>query len=126
MGTAALLECSFLIPIWRDRNLSDGELHKREAWRWLRTLLYRRFEGATFAPGLHSGVYKDPDTGKPVEDKSRKYIVAIPEKQLKQLRALLSEACIRFAQKSIYLSVAGRVEFVEAPRDGRKKRLHRP
>jgi hypothetical protein len=41
-----LLECSFLIPIRRDRNLSDGTLHPRKAWKWLPSRLFE-FAGGT-------------------------------------------------------------------------------
>lgn len=38
-----VIECSFFVPIRRDINLSDGELHSTELWEWLddelRTLL---------------------------------------------------------------------------------------
>ncbi|MGH6635122.1 MAG: hypothetical protein ACRED0_02955 [Gammaproteobacteria bacterium] len=47
-------------------------------------------------------------------DTSYKYTVALSHSRLKKLRTLLSEACEVFAQKSIYLSVAGQVEFIEA------------
>jgi putative restriction endonuclease len=53
-------------------------------------------------------------TGEKVSDRSYRYAVALPRSGLKQLRTLLSEACGVFAQKSIYLSVAGKVEFIEA------------
>jgi len=52
-------------------------------------------------------------TGKKVSDRSYKYTVAVPRSSLQQLRTLLSEACGVFAQKSIYLSVAGQVELIE-------------
>jgi hypothetical protein len=40
-------ECSFLIPIRRDKNLSDGELHSQEVWDWLDDELFARFGGRT-------------------------------------------------------------------------------
>ena len=112
MAPASHVECSFLIPVRRDANLSDGDLHPIDAWGWLRGQLYDWFAGHTLAPGLYAGVYKDPDTGQPVGDQSRRYIVAVPEAQIEQLRDVLRAACERFAQKFIYLSIAGRVEFV--------------
>jgi hypothetical protein len=110
--SAAHVECSFLIPIRRDANLSDGDLHSVGDWNWLEDQLFEQFEGQTLAPGFYAGVYKDPDTGQPVPDRSRRYIVAVPEDRLDKLRELLREACDRFVQKCIYLSVAGRVEFI--------------
>ena len=54
-----LVECSFLIPLRRDANLSDGALHPAEAWEWLDNELYCRFSGGTMAPGEYYGSYQD-------------------------------------------------------------------
>ena len=115
MSAKRLLECSFLIPNRRDRNLSDGKPHLPAAWKWLRAQLYQ-FGGGTCAIDLYEGWYEDRDTGKPVKDLSRKYFVALPRQEVDRLRSVLQEACIVFQQKCIYLSVAGYVEFVEGPR----------
>ena len=109
-----VLECSFFIPIRRDSNLSDGKPHKQACWRWMDRQLYVLFEGATIAPDLYEGFYRDADMGKRVGDKSRRFITAIPESRVDELRSLLSVAGRVFQQKCIYLSVAGHVEFVEA------------
>src|SRR5688572_16171484 len=114
MAGKRLLECSFLVPIRRDPNLSDGRPHGRQTWRWLDNALYA-FGGATRATELYEGWYLDPDTGKAVSDRSRKYVVALPRGQLPRLRAVLRKACAVFRQKCIYLSVAGYVEFIEGP-----------
>ena len=74
--------------------------------------------GGTIAPGYYHGFYQDPDTGERVADKSKKYVVAIPEQSVGELKALLSLCCVMFAQKCIYLSIAGRVEFLKSPDDG--------
>ena len=108
------VECSFFVPIRRDANLSDGELHSTEVWEWLNDELFDRFSGGTRAPGLYEGFYRDPDTKERVADESRKFIVALPESQLDELRTLLATACVKFQQKCIYLSAAGQVEFIEA------------
>jgi hypothetical protein len=110
-----LLECAFLIPTRRDRNLADGEAHKTRAWKWLHGRLLD-FGGATRDLELKEGWYLDPDTGEPVMDLSRKYTIALTREEIGELRAVLREACAVFAQKCIYLSVAGRVEFVKGPR----------
>ena len=114
MAREPVLECTFLIPVRRDAELSDRARNSPATWSWLKTALYERFGGATRAPGLYEGFYRDPDTGQRVSDESREYTVAVPQSCLKQLRSLLSEACEVFAQKCIYLSVAGQVEFIEA------------
>jgi hypothetical protein len=109
-----LLECTFLIPIRRDRNLSDGKRHNQAAWDWLENSL-SEFGGATRDAALQEGWYLDPDTGGRVTDLSRRYTVAVSRKGMGPLRAVLREACSVFRQKCIYLSVAGQVEFVEGP-----------
>ena len=115
MVYAPVVQCEFLIPTCRDAELSDGLEHQAEAWEWFDTELFLRFDGGTLAPGLYSGFYRDPDTGQRVNDESQKFIVAIAEREVDQLRLMLGEACTRFQQKCIYLSVAGRVEFIERP-----------
>jgi len=107
-----ILECSFLVPVRRDANLSDGKAHAAKLWAWLRNELFDRFRGGTRAPVRYSGFYADPDTGESVSDFSYKYIVAIPNSRIDELRKLLAAGCVLFQQKCIYLSVAGRVEFV--------------
>jgi hypothetical protein len=116
VATKPLLECSFLIPVRRDRILSDNEPHARKSWRWLERELFA-FEGATWADELYTGFYLDPDTGEQVRDRSYKYFVAIPRARVKELRGLLRRACREFRQKAIYLSVAGYVEFVSGESD---------
>jgi hypothetical protein len=113
LAAKTLLECSFLIPIRRDINLSDGKCHKKRAWKWLEQRL-EAFGGATEPSAPYHGWYFDPDTGTRVTDVSRNYIVAVPRWRLDELRALLRNACDVFQQKCIYLSIAGHVEFVEA------------
>jgi len=109
----SLLECSFLVPTRRDSNLSDGGEHERWHWIWLDAELYRRFGGGTQSEGLYQGFYVDPDTNERVTDRCLKYFVALPEDQIDELRQLLRGVCVLFEQKCIYLSVAGRVEFVK-------------
>jgi hypothetical protein len=111
-----LYECSFLIPIRRDRILSDGKPHPRNAWAWLNDRL-SAFGGATRATELYEGWYIDPQTGDQVKDRSRKYFVAVPRARVDEVRGLLREACGQFRQKCIYLSVAGRVELVAGGSD---------
>jgi hypothetical protein len=77
--------------------------------------LFDRFGGQTIAPGEYQGAYRDPQTGEKVSDRSRKYLVALPSGRLDDIREILSAACVLFRQKCIYLSVAGHVEFIEAP-----------
>ncbi|HEY2412919.1 MAG TPA: hypothetical protein VGI40_11785 [Pirellulaceae bacterium] len=112
----SFVECSFLIPVCRDANLSDGSPHLRAAWQWLDSELFDRFGGRTKAPGEYHGFYRDPDTEEQVADESIRFFVAVPKKDMNKLRSLLEGACVIFAQKCIYLSIAGKVEFVELKR----------
>ena len=114
----AVIECTFLVPLARDANLSDGSKHPAEAWEWLDNELFVRFSGGTMAPGTYQGFYRDPDTGQRVNDESYRFIVAVDEADLEPLRSMLRAACVLFAQKCIYLSVAGNVEFIEALNNG--------
>ena len=111
MARSRLLECSFLIPTRRDRNLSDGGPHGRIAWTWLEDEL-AQFGGATRSRALYEGWYIDRDTRKRVDDTSQRFFVAVPAGKVGSLRRLLRRACGVFRQKCIYLSVAGVVEFI--------------
>lgn len=114
-GDEAILECAFFIPVRRDAHLSDGKKHKPILWKWLDSELYRQFEGGSQASGLYRGFYKDPDTGERVEDESRRFLLAVPQSRLIELRSFISGLCLLFQQKAIYLSIGGIVEFIEAP-----------
>jgi len=113
--TEHLIECSFFVPVRRDAHLSDGLPHSSEAWLRLDDAIFDRFGGLTFDPDVYRGAYRDPDTGLRVNDESRRFIVAIAENELNDLRQLLIEVCGWFFQKCIYLNVAGKVEFVKKP-----------
>ena len=112
MVAAPLAECSFYIPIRRDAEISDGKPHSPKAWSWLGKALYARFSAWTLSPGLYEGVWKSPKTGQPIRDKSYRYVVALNPSRLDELRGLMVEACGVFKQKTMYLSIAGMVEFI--------------
>jgi hypothetical protein len=61
---------------------------------------------------LVPGEYEESPGSPPVTDTSRRYILAIPESKVNDLRLLLKMAAHTFDQQAIYLSVAGTVEFV--------------
>jgi hypothetical protein len=113
-----LLECKFFIPVLRDANLSDGQYHEDRFWEWLVFVLFEKFGGFSTPAGTVHGYYRDPHTGDQVGDESHEFVLAIPESRIDELRRLLSAACVVFQQKCIYLSVAGKVEFIEAPKHG--------
>jgi hypothetical protein len=116
--------CVFLIPIVRD---SDRKPHPSIVWRLLQDALLKAFDGATGPDEVI--YYRKPDPVKgawssggkqaPIEDRSRKYTVSIPEARVDDLRALLRKAGNSFDQQVMYLEVAGYAEFVPVrPEDG--------
>jgi hypothetical protein len=102
MGSASLLECSFLIPVRRDLFLSDGEPHTADEWDWLTENLYQRFDAYTLDSGLKEGQWKSPRTGERMGDQSRQYTVALPPERIELLRQLLAQECVVFRQQCIY------------------------
>ncbi len=65
------------------------------------------------------GEWVQGQSGKVIEDESRKYHVAVPKDQVKRLRGILRKVANSFDQECIFLSVAGLVEYVERrPEDG--------
>jgi hypothetical protein len=113
MSSGMLRECRFLIPLCRDKDISDGEHHETDTWQWLDDELTSRFDGRTKSSGLFQGAWKNPKTGALTRDESIQFLVAVPEARLDEIRELLGRACGVFAQQCIYLTIAGNVEFVE-------------
>ena len=113
MAREQIVEAVFLIPIREDQQVGNGRLHPHTRWQRLTRDLYQMFDGWSREPGLVEGVYKDPDTSQAVSDKSRRYLVALPRREIDRLRRYLRKIGPVFKQKVIYLSVAGEVEFVE-------------
>lgn len=116
------MEVSFLVPEVRS---SDRQLHQPIAWRLLQDEIRRKFpEGHSgpenfyravdVVPGEYSAAPGDP----PISDRSRRYILALPEARIEEVRGLLRKAALTFDQKAIYLSVAGVVEFIDPGDEG--------
>ena len=62
-----MLECSFLIPLLRDAEISDGKAHRKRSWHWLRKCLLETVENYTVAPGSYEGTWS-PEPGKRIRD----------------------------------------------------------
>lgn len=116
--------CVFLIPVLRD---SDRKPHAPILWRLLRRTLVRTFGAFTGPEGVLcyrirlpvAGIWLADEFPDPVEDKSRRYTVAIPSGRVSELRALLRRAGNAFDQRAIYLEIAGYAELLEVdPSDG--------
>src|SRR5438105_3914686 len=101
------VQCEFFIPIVRN---SDKKPHQSIAWNLLVNEIRRVF------PAGHSGpeTFYRGDALVPGEysDTSRRYLLAIPEGKVNDLRLLLKMAAHTFDQQAMYQSVAGTVEFV--------------
>jgi len=104
-----MIQTSFLIPL-KDQ-FTQG-LHPHTKFEEIEKDLFLMFDGWTFT-GIVRGCWRDPDTGKEVYEKSRKYVIALEEKNLSKLRNYLkSKVKPMFSQKSIYFEIAGKVEFL--------------
>ena len=109
-----LVECSFLIPLVRD---SNKQPHQPVYWNALQDALFGCFGGSTGPDVVYRAVRPvrgeyESESGARVLDESYRYIVATPRRRLDELRSILRRARNTFDQESIYLSVAGIVEFV--------------
>jgi hypothetical protein len=110
------VQCEFFMPIVRN---SDKQPHQAIAWNLLGNEIRRVFPAGHSGPetfyrgdALIPGEYEVNPQCPPVSDTSRRYLLAIPEGKVNDLRLLLRMAAHTFDQLAIYLSVAGIVEFV--------------
>jgi len=109
------LETSFFVPIHEDPDVGSGDLQPYYRWANLQRDLFVMFGGWTLSPGLYEGEYPDPDTGKPVRDRSKRYVIALEEEQASRLRQYLeTEVAVNFKQKVIYFFNGREVEFVKS------------
>jgi len=108
------LETRFLVPIHEDVSYG-GTLNPYNRWERLQADLTKLFSGWTLSPGLYLGETIDPDTGRPVRDKSKQYIIALEEERIPELREYLRKrVAVIFRQKVIYFFNGREVEFVES------------
>jgi len=114
----------FLVPLVRD---SDRLPHAPILWRLLQDALLRVVGGFTGPETVlcyrhretTRGVWSPAVGEMPVEDLSRKYVAAVPQERIDELRALLRRVGNSFDQRVMYLEVAGYAEFLEVqPEDG--------
>lgn len=67
---------------------------------------------------LVAGEYSEGPDDPPVSDRSRRYILALPETRIDEVRELLRKAAVTFDQRAMCLSAAGAVEFVTRGAEG--------
>lgn len=113
-----LVQCEFFVPIVRN---SDKKPHQPSAWAALVNEIRKLFPAGHSGPetfyrgdALVPGEYEDRPNEPPIEDSSRRYLLAIPETKIEDLRGLLRRSANTFDQKAMYLAVKGYVEFVTA------------
>jgi hypothetical protein len=92
----AFIEASFLISIREDKDVGNGKRHSIDCWSRFKTKLFEEFYGFTIAPGEYYGCYTDPDTQAMVSDRSRLFIVALPEADVRRLRQFLKKEAVVF------------------------------
>ncbi|MFO0967091.1 MAG: hypothetical protein U0793_16105 [Gemmataceae bacterium] len=110
------LQCEFFIPIVRD---SDKKPHQAVACNLLVNEIRRVFPAGHSGPetfyrgdSLVPGEYEPAPGVPPIADTSRRYILAVADSKVSDLRSMLRMAAHTFDQQAIYLSVAGAVEFI--------------
>ena len=119
--TERQVQCEFFVPIVRN---SDKVPHQPSAWMALGNEIRRAFPAGHSGPetfyrgdSLIPGEYEDVPKEPPIADESRRYLLAIPESKVDDLRRILRKAANTFDQKAMYLSVKGIVEFIAATTD---------
>ena len=103
----------FLIPLVRS---SNGQPHVVELWRCLREEVYGIAGGWTGPESVKvlrkgdpvPGGWRNPKTGAPEEDESRKHTVIVPRSKVGALREVLLRAANSFDQKEILFMVQDR------------------
>src|SRR5436190_10980824 len=105
---ACLVQCEFFVPIVRN---SDKRPHQPTAWAFLGNEIRRAFPAGHSGPetfyrgdGLVPGEYEDSPQEPPIQDSSRRYLLAIPDDKVDLLRTVLRKAANTFDQKAMYLS----------------------
>ncbi|HSL81779.1 MAG TPA: hypothetical protein VLF66_03330 [Thermoanaerobaculia bacterium] len=124
MQEAPRAVCVFLVPLVRD---SDRQPHAPILWHLLQDALLRLVGGFTGPETVlyyrhretTRGLWSPADGEIPVEDLSRKYVVAVPQERTDELRGLVRRIGNSFGQRVLYLEVAGYAELLEVrPEDG--------
>lgn len=110
-----IVEARFLVPIHEDVDIGNGGLHPYYRWENLQRDLFTKFGAWTLSPGLYQGEYTDPDTGRPIRDSSKQYIIALEKEKIHELRQYLGEnVAVIFRQKVIYFFNGMEVELIKA------------
>jgi len=111
-----LLECSFMLSIHSDDDLAEDAEPESKACQWLEAKLLSLFKGVKVYRDSTSGLYLVPHSNQSVAGKFCRYTVPVQKRRLDEMRRILIDLCDAFDQESIYLSIAGHVEFVALAR----------
>lgn len=102
-------EYKFLIPVVRD---GSKEPHEQNRW-WVLEEMLSDIGGGFTDEGEVQGQWRDP-AGKIIKDRSRKFVIGLPEDKKDDLCWVLAFVCKLFDQQEIYLADnAGSYEFVK-------------
>ena len=107
-----IIQTTFLIPIKEDQEVGNGQHHPEKRWEKLKELIFVKFSGWHVASELYPGGWISPETGKMIEDESRKYFIDIPRKDLNKMRAFIKEMAVMFKQQCIRFEYEGKVEYI--------------
>jgi len=97
-----MIEATFLIPLTQNGN---GKAHPKKLWDNFHAELCDRFGGFTKECKVY-GQWMDGN-GQVIKDISWKYIVAINNNRIAELKSCLSIFKLIFDQEAIYLSING-------------------
>lgn len=98
------LECSFLVPITEQFHQARIPI--------VRKMLLETFGGFSQDSQAVHGVWKNP-AGLVISDVSYRFVCAVSEDRVEELRDIVRKLCAAFSQECMYFNVAGCVEFVD-------------
>ena len=107
-----IIQTTFLVPLKEDDDIGNGKLHPESRWQELQKIMYVGFGGWTIAHDFYLGGWVNPNTGKKIEDQSRKYFVDIKKKELNKMREIMRWVAREFKQQCIRFEHESEVEYI--------------
>ncbi len=107
----AKLQATVLIPQNEDLVAGNGKSHPDWKWKKLLNDFYVNYRGWTATPDLYLGGWID-ESGKRVEEQSRKFYIDIDQANIEIAKAQISSIAKLFCQRCIRFEIAGFVEYI--------------